>query len=831
VAGVSVHVFGIVGLLTLVGFLPALARRINLPYTVLLAGVGLGLGGLVIATRDVSVMGPAGDFLGALRGFDLPPEAILSIFLPTLLFETALSLDSRQLFEDLAPILLMAVVAVVVCAFCVAFALSAIFGVALTSALLLGAIVATTDPIAVVGIFRDLGAPRRLRMLVEGESLLNDASAIALYSLLLELLLGEESGGAGKAALVFLWDFLGGSAFGYLAARGALALARPLRGLPLAEITLTLALAYLVYFFAERYLEVSGVVAVVVAALTLGAVGRTRLTPNTWERLESIWQQLGFWANSLVFLLAAMLVPRIVTTVTWWDAAMLAVLILFTFLARFVVVFGLMPVLSMLGLAERIERAYGLVIVWGGLRGALSLALALAVAGNEALPEGLRHMVAVLATGFVLFTLLVNGTSLRLLIRLLGVDRLPATEQALRDRALTLALVRIKDRLGRLAKAEHLSAVPLAKLAEDFDRRIASLEAEASLAPGLAEADLVSIGLRILAAREGELALDRLEAGILPQSVADALIAGAAKLGDAAKSAAAPGYEKAAAAAAGFRPSFRMAHWLHRRFGIERPLAAVLAERFERLLMEHVILVELVEFVDRRLKPILGEATAAVLAEILKRREASIEEALAALRLQYPDYAETLEARYLGRQSLRLEEDALRNLLEESVVSQEIFNDLDRQAAGRRRDLERRPKLDVALDRLALIGKVPLFADLAAGRQRAIARLLRPRLALPGERIVAKGEKGDAMYFVASGALSVELGDSDVRLGSGDFFGEIALLSRGRRTADVTAISYCNLLALAAEDFDRLLAEDPDLKTAIDAVARERLGAFDKNVS
>jgi len=87
------------------------------------------------------------------------------------------------------------------------------------------------------------------------------------------------------------------------------------------------------------------------------------------------------------------------------------------------------------------------------------------------------------------------------------------------------------------------------------------------------------------------------------------------------------------------------------------------------------------------------------------------------------------------------------------------------------------------------------------------------------------------MYFVASGALSVELGDSDVRLGSGDFFGEIALLSRGRRTADVTAISYCNLLALAAEDFDRLLAEDPDLKTAIDAVARERLGAFDKNVS
>ncbi len=826
-AGISVHVFGIVGLLTLVGFLPALARRINLPYTVLLAGVGIGLGGLVIVTRDVGHMGPAGDFLGALRGFDMPPEAFLAIFLPTLLFETALSIDSRQLIDDLAPILLMAVVAVVVSAFCVGFALSAAFGISLAAALLLGSIVATTDPIAVVGIFRDLGAPRRLRLLVEGESLLNDAAAIALYSLLIELLLGEQGGGAGRAALVFLRDFLGGSAFGYLAARGALALARPLRGLPLAEITLTLALAYLVYLLAEHYLEVSGVVAVVVAALTLGALGRTRLTPNSWERLESIWQQLGFWANSLIFLLAAMLVPRIVTSVDWWDAAMLAVLVVFTLLARFVVVFGLMPILSLLGLAERIEKAYGLVIVWGGLRGAVSLALGLAVAGNYALPEALRHMVAVLTTGFVLFTLLANGLSLRPMIRLFGLDRLPAAEQALRDRALTLALVRIKDRLGGLATAEHLSPVPLAKLAEDFDRRIASLEAQGNLAPNLSQADLVSIGLRILATREGELALARLEAGILPQSVADALIADAAKLGDAAKSDAAAGYEKAAAAATEFGPSFRLAHWLHRRFGIERPLAAVLAERFERLLLERMMLVELAAFVDQRLKPILGEATAVVLAETLKRREARIEEALAALRLQYPDYAETLEERYLGRLSLRLEEDSFRNLLEESVVSQEIFNDLDRRATERRHALERRPRLDVALDPPALIGKVPLFAELAPERQRTIAWLLRPRLALPGERIVAKGERGDAMYFIASGALSVELGDSEVRLGSGDFFGEIALLSRGRRTADVTAISYCSLLALSADEFDKLLAEDPGLKTAIDAVARVRLGAQD----
>jgi Na+:H+ antiporter len=211
-----------------------------------------------------------------------------------------------------------------------------------------------------------------------------------------------------------------------------------------------------------------------------------------------------------------------------------------------------------------------------------------------------------------------------------------------------------------------------------------------------------------------------------------------------------------------------------------------------------------------------------VLSGALARRAARLEEALAALRLQYPDYADMLEARYLGRLSLRLEEDAIRNLLDESVVSQEIFNDLDRQHSGRRRELERRPRLDVALDPLALIAKVPLFAGLSRERQAQIARLLRPRLALPNERIVTKGEKGDAMYFIASGALGVALSEHQVKLGSGDFFGEIALLSRGRRTADVIALSYCSLLALKADDFDALLAREAELKTAIDRVARER---------
>src|SRR5262249_54989804 len=144
VAVISPYVFGIVGLLTLVGFLPAVARRINLPYTVLLAVVGLSLGGIVAASRSIPSPGPVGDFLHALQGFAIPADAFLAIFLPTLLFETALAIDIRQLMDDVAPILLMAVVAVVVCAFFVGMALAWGFGLSFAAALLLGSIVATT---------------------------------------------------------------------------------------------------------------------------------------------------------------------------------------------------------------------------------------------------------------------------------------------------------------------------------------------------------------------------------------------------------------------------------------------------------------------------------------------------------------------------------------------------------------------------------------------------------------------------------------------------------------------------------------------------------------
>jgi CPA1 family monovalent cation:H+ antiporter len=130
------------------------------------------------------------------------------------------------------------------------------------------------------------------------------------------------------------------------------------------------------------------------------------------------------------------------------------------------------------------------------------------------------------------------------------------------------------------------------------------------------------------------------------------------------------------------------------------------------------------------------------------------------------------------------------------------------------------------MQREEMIARVPLFAGLEQGRLQQIGRLLRPRLALPGERLISYGERGDAMYFIASGAVEVKVAAGPVRLGSGEFFGEIALLTHGPRTADVVSLGYCRLLVLQVEDMQRLLDSDPALRRHIDEVARRRMAAW-----
>ena len=197
-----------------------------------------------------------------MRDFGLSAESLLYIFLPALLFEAALNIDVRQLGDEVAPVLLLAVIGVVVCTLVVGYALWPLAPVGVLACLILGSIIATTDPVAVVGIFREIGAPRRLSTLVQGESLFNDAAAIAIYSLAVAILSGDHPASPLDGVLTFLRQFCGGLAVGYLAGWAAALFLPVLRSSRLAEATMTIGFAYAIYIICDHYIGVSGVVAV-----------------------------------------------------------------------------------------------------------------------------------------------------------------------------------------------------------------------------------------------------------------------------------------------------------------------------------------------------------------------------------------------------------------------------------------------------------------------------------------------------------------------------------------------------------------------------------------
>src|SRR5262250_1046918 len=254
-------VFAVTALLGLVSILLPLAERFSIPYAVLLALVGIAIGGAANLPFAIQPGGILADIIGWLRDFGLTAESLLYVFLPALLFEAALNVDVRQLSDEMATVLLLAVIGVIVCTFVVGFALWPISSVGFLACIILGAIIATTDPVAVVAVFRDIGAPRRLSTLVQGESLFNDAAAIAIYSLAVAMLAGDRPASPLDGVITFVRQFGGGLAAGYVAGWAVTLFIPILRASRLAEATLTIAFAYVIFVICDHYLHVSGVVA------------------------------------------------------------------------------------------------------------------------------------------------------------------------------------------------------------------------------------------------------------------------------------------------------------------------------------------------------------------------------------------------------------------------------------------------------------------------------------------------------------------------------------------------------------------------------------------
>ena len=797
-----------------------LATRLRLPVSILLAVGGATLGFACHYSLQVPGALVPVELAAAIVDLPIGSSLFLYVFLPTLIFQSALEVDLHRIREDLLPILLLALVAVFVATFGVALFLWPVSGMPLLACLLLASLVATTDPVAVIAIFRDVGAPERLTRLVEGESLFNDAAAISLALIFSAAIIAPGSVGVAEAIRDLVLLPIGGVLLGLGAAWLFIQLLKLVGEDRVTTASLSLALPYLCFWAAERLLHVSGVVAVATAGVALASLAPGRVTGVLWRHLSDTWQQLASWSSILIFVLTSLLLPRMLSDLRPFDFVLLLVVFVAALLTRALVLFGLLPLLTRIGLSSSVSVPYRLVVLWGGLRGSMTLALALAVMENPAIPRPIAAFVVTLATGYTLLTLLVQGTTLRPLIERLGLDRLSEVDRAVRDLALDVAGGRVSRVAAKMRR--RFGHAPADASDPDPASDITGILPPGPSADTLPQGARTAIALVALTARERETILEHFASGTVAPPVARRLAADARRRLDLARLGGMEGYRAANEAEVDFATVDRLAFALQRRLGFSRLLSQRLAGRFEMLIESLLVVGSLQRIAEQELQPVLGPATVAEAGRVMAERQALLEREIAAVRLQYPAYVTALERCFVERAARAVEMVEIERLRRSGVISSEVERDVLAELSARGDTHLRRPPLDLGLDIATLIERSELFADLSPRERQDLAPLMRPFFAEPGMRIISRGEIGNAAYFISSGAVEIDTGTSLVRLGRGDIFGEMALLFDQRRQADVTAIAYCALLRLSAADFQRFLARHPALRHRIEAIALRR---------
>jgi len=401
----------VVVLLAVAAAMAIIVKRIKVPYTVALVLVGLAFA-----------------FFPNFVDLDFSPELILGLLIPPLLFEATLHLPWPKLKADLFPVLFFAMGGTMLGTFAVGYIVWALVGVPWLAAVAFGALISATDPVAVIAFFKSLGVTKRLSVLVEGESLFNDAVAFVAFNLAVAAAVPGESFGIGNAIGDFLIVGGGGLAVGIVLGGFVSQVVLARVDDALIETTTSLALAYGSFLVAEEFglifgiddLHFSGILAVVAAGLMVGTYGLRNTSPTTRITLEYFWEVLAFLVNSLVFLVIGLKINLREIDIAE-NALNVLIAIAAVLATRFVIVYGFGAVHTKLQPSRRIPIAFKHVMYWGGLRGAISLALALLLEESEFAPEVVDTLL-VMTFGVVLFTLLVQGTTISGIIARLGLS-------------------------------------------------------------------------------------------------------------------------------------------------------------------------------------------------------------------------------------------------------------------------------------------------------------------------------------------------------------------------------------------------------------------------
>ncbi len=451
-------ILAVASLLFLSSVIAASLKKIRLPYTVILTIVGVILS---LLAKNVEIF----SFLNVL---ELSPELIFYIFLPVLIFESAYNIKLLELKDNIITISILAIVSLSISAFLIGFLLNYFLGlvglaIPFMVTLLFGALISATDPVAVLALFKEIRIPKRLYLIFEGESLFNDGTAVVLFQIIFSsAILGSVSvfsaiNGVGE----FFYMIVVSVAFGVFMGYFFSYVIGKVRNIFTIEITLTLILAHITFIVAEYFLHVSGIIATVFAGLIIGSYGVSKISPPVRELMEKFWVYGAFVVNSLIFLLIGLSIKNI-DFVEFILASFVGIIVVLA--ARTISIFAVFPFINKFSKEEKTPFKWQIILSWGGLRGALALAIALLLP----LDFEFRDFFLTLTLSVIFFTLIVQATTVKILIRRLGVDKLSDEESFEIEEGFIFVDETVRKRLRKMFDSKMISSDIFKKLDKKY---------------------------------------------------------------------------------------------------------------------------------------------------------------------------------------------------------------------------------------------------------------------------------------------------------------------------------------------------------------------------